>query len=147
VENLRRKGFVLPEKSQQEMFSPDVFVGQAFGLFSGIGQYPLAFLAERQLDGSRHLFPDGNVAFHLLSNGFNGSVGTQEPVGQGLIFAQQTEQQVFGFDIRAPELAGLISGEENDTPGFFCVSLEHSSSVLPWTLLLTSYYAKKQVVS
>src|SRR5579859_893250 len=127
------------------MFGPNVFVGQAFGLFGGIGQYPLAFLAEREFDGSRHLFPNGDVAFHLLSNRFNGSVRTQETVGQGLIFAQQAEQQVLGFDIRASELAGLISGEEDDTPGFFSVSLEHSSSVLPWTLLLTSYYAKKQV--
>jgi len=50
---------------------------------------------------------------------------SQEPIRQGLILAEEPEQKVFGLDIRAAELAGLIAREEDYPPGFFCIALKH----------------------
>src|SRR5208282_6001878 len=44
---------------------------------------------------------------------------------QGLVFAQQSEQQVFGLNIRRSELAGLIAREENNASRLLRVAFEH----------------------
>src|SRR5215469_16704145 len=49
----------------------------------------------------------------------------QEAVGQGLVLAQQSQQQVLGLNIRRPKLAGLIPREKDDAPGFLRVPFEH----------------------
>jgi hypothetical protein len=46
-------------------------------------------------------------------------------VAECFIFSQDAEQQVFCFDERRPELAGLIASKEDDPARFLCVSLEH----------------------
>ena len=49
----------------------------------------------------------------------------QEAIGEGLVFAQQTEEQVFGLYIRRAELTGLIPRKENDAPGFLRIAFKH----------------------
>src|ERR1700741_3193932 len=38
---------------------------------------------------------------------------------------------MFGFDVRAPVLAGFVPGKKDDATRFFCISFEHVSSLLP----------------
>src|SRR5271165_7675477 len=95
------------------MLGPNVFVIQPLRLFRAIGKDPLAFVAQRQVDGSRDLFTDRGVGFDLLPDGLNCGVGAEKPVRQSLILAEKPEEQVFSLDVRAAELAGLITGKEN----------------------------------
>src|SRR5215467_12489790 len=52
----------------------------------------------------------------------------QKAIGQRLVFTQQAQQQVLRLNVRRAELAGLISGEEDDAPCFLCIPLEHMPS-------------------
>src|SRR6476659_6726216 len=56
----------------------------------------------------------------------------QKAVGQCLVFAQQTQQQVLRLDVRRTKLAGLVSCKEDDAPGFLGIPLEH----IPLTRML-----------
>jgi len=47
------------------MFGTDVPVRQALRLFRGIGQHAFALIAEREIHGSRDLFPDRGVTLNL----------------------------------------------------------------------------------
>src|ERR1700674_1352072 len=49
----------------------------------------------------------------------------QKTIGQGLVFAEQSEQQVFGLNIRRPELAGFVPRKKDYAPGFLRVAFEH----------------------
>src|SRR5258706_13524037 len=49
----------------------------------------------------------------------------QEAIGQRLILAKQTQEQVLGFDVRASELAGLIPREKNYPACFLGVAFKH----------------------
>ena len=57
-------------------------------------------------------------ALDLLADRLDRGMRTQEAVGQRLVFAQQSEQQVLGLDVRRTELAGLIAREKDDAPAF-----------------------------
>jgi hypothetical protein len=107
----------------------DVFVVHAFGYLCGVGQNALAFVAQRKIYRSRDLLADRRVVFNLLANRFHCGVGAQEPVGQCLIFVEQTQKQMFRLNIRAAELARLITGEEDGSPGLFGVALELISAL------------------
>ena len=109
------------------MLGADVLVVQALGFFGAIGQHALALVAQRQIHRSRNLFADGGVDFDLLANGFDGGVRAQEPVRQRFVLAQQSQQQVLGFDVRTAELAGLIPREEDHSPGLLRIPFKHSS--------------------
>src|SRR5215813_11482581 len=52
-------------------------------------------------------------------------MGAQKAVGQGLVFAQQAQEQVFGLNIGRAELAGFIPRKKDYAPCLFCVALEH----------------------
>src|SRR5690242_5717618 len=103
-------------------------MGEPLRFFGSIGEDALAFIAERQIHGSRNLLADGGVALDLLSDRFHGGVRTQKTVGQCLVFPQQTEQQVLRFDIRRAKLAGLVTRKEDYAPRFFRVPFEHVPS-------------------
>lgn len=47
------------------------------------------------------------------------------------VFAQQTEQQELGFNIRAAKCAGFVAGKEDDPACLFCISLEHAFPLIP----------------
>src|SRR5271154_689837 len=49
----------------------------------------------------------------------------KKTISQRLVFTQQAKQQVFGLNIRRPELAGLIPRKEDHAPGFLRVAFEH----------------------
>src|SRR6266536_2272014 len=57
-------------------------------------------------------------------------MGTQETVGQGFVFAEQSQEQVLGLNIRRAELAGFVPREKDDAPCFFRITLEHIAPVL-----------------
>src|ERR1022692_523876 len=54
-------------------------------------------------------------------------MGAQETIGQGFIFAQESEKQVLGLDIRRPELAGCVACEKDDAPGFLRIAFKHNA--------------------
>jgi hypothetical protein len=57
-------------------------------------------------------------------------VGTVEKtVGEILVLAQQTEQDVLGFDLRRAELIRLVTGEENHAARFFGISFKHAQTL------------------
>src|SRR6516225_8722610 len=109
------------------MFSSNVLVGQPVGFFRGIGEHTLAFIAQGQVYRGRNLLGDRGVSFNLLADRFNRGMGAQETIGQGFVFAQQSEQQVLRFYIARPELARFVAGEKDDAPSFLCIAFEHTS--------------------
>ena len=104
------------------MLSSNVLVGQPVGFFRGIGEHTLAFFAQVQVYRGRNLLVDRGVSFNLLADRFKRGMGAQETIGQGFVFAQQSEQQVLRFYIRRPELARFIARKEDDAPGFLCIA-------------------------
>ena len=131
VQNLGREALLFAQQAQQQVFGADVLVVQAFGLFRAIGQHALALVAQRQIHRSGNLLADGGVPFDLLADGFHRRVRPQEAVGQRLILPQQSQQQMFGLDIRAAELAGLVPREEDYSSRFLRVALKHNSCDAP----------------
>src|SRR5205807_5371442 len=67
---------------------------------------------------------------NFLANTLDRRVISQEAIGQVLILADQTQQQVLGLDRGAAKLAGFVASEEYDPPGSFSVSFEHSLMIL-----------------
>ena len=51
------------------------------------------------------------MRFDLFPDGFDGGVGPQEAVSEGLVFPQQTEQQVLRFDVGTAKLRSFITGD------------------------------------
>ena len=119
------KHFSSRSRPEQQVLGADVLVVQPLGFFGAIGQHALALVAERQIHGSGNLLADGGVSFDLLADGFHRGVRAQEPVRERLVFAQQAEEQVFGFDIGTAELAGLVPREEDHPSRLLRVSLKH----------------------
>src|SRR5260370_42447682 len=93
MQNLSRKALLFPQQSQQKMFGANVAVRQAPGLFRGISQNPLAFVAERKINRRRDLLSNRGVTFNLLTDGFNRNGRTKESIRQGFIFAPEPPQQ------------------------------------------------------
>src|SRR5260221_9421438 len=83
-------------------------------------------MAQRKIHGRRNFFAYGGVRFNLLADGFNSGVRAQETVGQRLVFAQKTQQKVFGFDVGASKLAGFVSCKEDDSARFFGITFKHN---------------------
>ena len=133
VQDFGGEALFFAQQAEQQMLGADVLVVQPLGFFGAIGQHALAFVAERQIDGSGNLFANGGVPFDLLADGFDGGVRPQEPVGQCFVFAQQAQEQMLGFDVRTAELAGLVPREEDHPPRFFRVTLKHIEVTPPMT--------------
>src|SRR5215472_8781191 len=112
------------------MLGPDVLVRKPLGFLSRVSQHALAFVGKRQVNRGRYLLADGGVPFNLLADRFHRGMRTQKPIGQRLVFAQQAKQQVLGLNVRTPELARLIPGEEYYATSFLGVALEHLGNPL-----------------
>ncbi len=67
-----------------------MLVPQALGLFGGEVQNSFGFLAERNLDRRGDALADRDALFDFLADGFDGPVGTQKTIRQGLILAHQS---------------------------------------------------------
>ena len=65
------------------------------------------------------------MPFDLLADRFNRRMRAQEAISQGFVFAQKSEQQMLGLNIRRAELAGFIPRKKDDAPCFFRITLEH----------------------
>src|SRR6266404_5500822 len=76
------------QKTQQQMFSPNVPVLQAVGFFMRVMKNPLGFWSQWQLDGSWNPFAQQGTAFDLSPDGFNCDLRSrEEAAGQGLVFS------------------------------------------------------------
>ncbi len=107
------------------MLGTDVLMRQPLGFLCGIGEHTLALIAQRQVHGGRDLLANGGVTFDLFTNGFHRSMGPKEPIGECLVLAQQTQQQVLRLDVGRTELTGFVAREENYSPGLFRVPFKH----------------------
>src|ERR1700694_4640455 len=65
------------------------------------------------------------MTFNLFPDRFHRGMRAQKTIGQGLVFTQESEQQVFGLNIRRPELAGFVPRKKDYAPGFLRVAFEH----------------------
>jgi hypothetical protein len=79
-----------------------------------------------QVNGSRYLFTNGRAYFDFLAKAFNGRDTAKKAIGEILVFADETQQEVFGFNRRTAELGGFVAGKEYDAPRSLGVSLKHS---------------------
>src|ERR1700693_1964439 len=109
------------------MFGPNVPMRKPLGFFSGVGQNALALVAEREIHGSRDFFANRGMTLDLLADRFNGGVRAQETVRQGLIFAQESQQQMLGLYIGRPELAGFVARKKDDASGFLRITFKHNA--------------------
>ena len=107
------------------MFCTDVFMREPLRFFRGIGQNALALVAQRKVHRSGNLLPDRGATLNLFANGFDRSMRAQKAIGQGFVFAQQSQQQVLRLNIRRPELAGFVAREKDDAPCLFRITFEH----------------------
>src|SRR5580658_409080 len=57
----------------------------------------------------------------------------QKPVGERLILAQQSQQQMFGLDVRAAVLARLVACEKDYAPSLFSIAFKHGSPTVSWS--------------
>jgi hypothetical protein len=151
VQDLGGEALLFAQEPEEEMLGADVLVREALGFFGGVGEHALAFVTERKIDRSGDLFADRGVAFDLFTDRLHRGMRAQKTIGQGFIFAQQSEQQVFGLNIRRAELAGFIPREKDDAPGFLCIAFKHKpippefarkaeASAKPMTLLQLCIY-------
>src|SRR5271166_4010271 len=105
-----------------------MFMGKAFRFFRRIRQHALAFVAQRKIDRGGNFLADGGVTFDLLADRLHRGVRAQEAIGQGLVFPQQSEQQVFGLNVGRTELASLVPRKKDDAPGFLRITFKHRTS-------------------
>ena len=125
VQNFGGEALFFAQQTEQQVFGADVLMGEPLRFLGGIGQNPLAFIAEREVDRCGDLFPDRGVSFDLLADRFDRGMRAQETIGQSLVFAQKSQQQVLRLNIGRTELTGLIAREKNDAPGLLCITFKH----------------------
>jgi len=130
VQDFGGEALFFAQQAQQKVFGTDVLVREALGFLGCVSEDTLALVAQGKIDRSRDLLTDRGVTFDLFPNGFDGSVRAQEPVGQGLVFTEKSQQEMFGLNIGRSELAGFVPREEDDAPGFFGITFKHIA--LPW---------------
>ena len=108
------------------MLGADVVVQQPVGFVGRKLQHALRLGAERNLDRRRDLLAEHRAALDLLADVLERQVRAREDAaGEPLAFADQAEEQMLGLDRNAAELAGLISGEEENPSRPFRVAFEH----------------------
>src|SRR5713226_2008086 len=97
-------------------------------------------MAQRKVYRCRNFLANGGVPFDLLPNGIDSGVRSKEAIGQRLVLAEQTEQQMLGFNVRAAELAGFVPREKYYPACFLRVAFKHRPYRVPLrklTLALT----------
>ena len=119
-------GPLLAQDAEQEVLGADVVVQQPLGFLGRELQDALGLGAERDLDRGRDLLAEDRPALDFLADVLEGQVRAgEDAAGQALALADQAQQQVLGLDRDAPELAGLVAGEEEHPPRPFGVPFEH----------------------
>src|SRR5271156_1099604 len=115
------------------MFRTHVFVPEAFRFLGREIQYALALLAQRNLHRSRNALTHGDARFDFLADGFDRAMRAQETVGERLVLAQQSQQQVLRLDVRAAILARFVPCEKDYAPSFFCIAFKNGSPTVSWS--------------
>ena len=100
MQNFGSEAFLFAQQTQEQVLGANVLMGETFRLFRGIGEHALTLIAQRQIDGGRYLLANGGVAFDLFPNGFDRRMLPEEPIGERLVFAKESEQQVLGLNVR-----------------------------------------------
>src|SRR5277367_825148 len=115
------------------MLGTNVFVAQSFCFLGREIQYALALLAQRNFHRSRNALTHGDARLDLFPDGFDRAMRAQKTVGERLILAQQSEQQVLCLDVRAAILARLVPCEKDYAPSLFCIAFKHGSPTVSWS--------------
>src|SRR6185369_3263616 len=100
------------------MLGAYMFVRQALRFFGGKRQHALALIAEWKVNAGGNLFPNSGVALDLFSDRLHRRMLAEEAIGESLVLAQKTEQQVLRLDVRGTELTRLIARKENHASRF-----------------------------
>ena len=89
-------------------------------------QHAFGFGGEWNLDRRGHFLVKRHPAPDFVAEGVTRNPGIgKQPAGDSFPFANEPEQQVFGSDGEAAELARLIPSKEERPAGEFGVALEH----------------------
>src|SRR5277367_3414077 len=115
------------------MFRTHVFVAQALCFLGREIQYALALLAQRNFHRSRDAFTHGDARLDFLADGFDRAMRAQETVGERLILAQKSQQQMLRLDVRAAVLARFVPCEKDYAPSLFCIAFKHGSPTVSWS--------------
>src|SRR5438093_1596352 len=99
-------------------------------LFGCVCKNALTFVRKWKVDRCRNFLPNRGTTLNFLANAFDRGMISQETIGQVLILADQTQQQVLSLNGGAAKLAGFVASKEYDPPGSFSVSFEHSLMIL-----------------
>src|SRR5437762_13922074 len=91
------------------MFGADVPMIETLSFFGGVCKNALTFVRKRQVDRCRNFLTNRRSTFDFLANALNRRMISQETVGQILILADQTQQQVLSLNRGAAELAGFVA--------------------------------------
>ena len=125
-EDRRRHGALFPENAEEQVLRADVVVEQPVGLFRRKLQHALGFGAEGDFDRGRDLLAEDGAALDFLADAFEGQMGSgKDAAREPLAFADETEEQMLGFNRDAAQLAGLVAREEEDASRSFRVAFEH----------------------
>jgi hypothetical protein len=117
---------LLAQDAEQEVLGPNIVVQQTVRFFGGELQHAFRLRAEGDLDRGRNLLAEDGASFDFLADIFKGQMRAREDAaGQSLPFANQSEKQVLGLDGDAAELAGLVSGKEENPSRPFRIAFEH----------------------
>ena len=142
----RRNRSLFTEDPEQQMLGADVVVQQPIGFLGGKLQHALGLGAERDLDRGRDLFAKDRAPFDFLANALEREVRAgKDPARQPLALANQSEEQVLGFDGNASELTRLVAREKEDASRSFRVTFEHPVTYVDGRTTLLALYGKGSV--
>src|SRR5205809_3227640 len=120
------------------MFYAEVPVIKPLRFFGSVGNDAFTLVRKSKIDRRRDFLANRGSTFDLLPNAFDRRMISKETICQILIFADQSEKQMLGFDRRAPELASFIAGEEYDPSCSLGISFEHNLLILSCSRHLTT---------
>ena len=121
-----RHAALFAQDAEQEVLGANVVMQQPIGFLGGTLEDALGFSAERNFDRGGDLLAEDRPTFDFLTDILEGQVRTSKnPARQPFSFANQAEKEVLGLNRDAPELAGLISGKEENPSRPFRIAFEH----------------------
>ncbi len=116
------------------MLGADVVVAERQRFAQCELEHLLGARRERDL-ARRHLVALADDARDLRPDFLDGDVeALQHARGEAFLLTEEPEQDVLGADVVVLQRAGFVLGEDDDLPGAFSESFEHSGLQLPWSL-------------
>src|SRR5947209_13598042 len=126
-EETRCHTLLLAKQSDEYVLGANMLVSQPLRFFGAIREYALGWMAEGEINGSGDFFDARGIRFYLLSDGFDYAARAKPVADQRFIRANQTQQQMLGFDFMTAELTRFVARKENHPARFFCVPFEHTN--------------------